>query len=80
MVIIEFDSLFEKKFKRIKNKLFKEKIKKQLLKIRNNPEIGKPMKFTRKGTREVYVSPYRLSYVYFEEKQTIIILDLYHKD
>ena len=80
MVIIEFDSLFEKKFKRIKNKLFKEKIKKQLLKIRNNPEIGKPMKFTRKGTREVYVSPYRLSYVYFEEKQTIIIWDLYHKD
>lgn len=80
MVIIEFDSLFEKKFKRIKNKLFKEKIKKQLLKIRNNPEIGKPMKFTRKGTREVYIFPYRLSYVYFEEKQTIIILDLYHKD
>ena len=48
--------------------------------IIENTEIGKPMKFARKGTREVYISPFRLSYAYIKEKNEIIILNLYHKD
>ena len=38
------------------------------------------MRFYRKGTREVYISPYRLSYAYLKEEDKIIFLDLYHKD
>lgn len=70
-------------FKRIRSKLDKSiliKLSKQIEKIIENPEVGKPMRFNRKGTREVYISPYRLSYAYFKENGIISLLDLYHKD
>jgi len=64
MVNAIFHSTFKKIFSKIKDKALKEKIIKQLIKIRDNPEIGKPMKYSRKGTREVYIPPFRLSYSY----------------
>ena len=80
MVIIEYDPQFEKIARKIKDNLLKIKIKKQILKIGGSPEIGKPMRYTRKGTREVYIHPFRLSYLYIKEEDKIIFLDLYHKD
>ncbi|KYC51506.1 MAG: hypothetical protein AMQ74_01124 [Candidatus Methanofastidiosum methylothiophilum] len=38
------------------------------------------MKYVRKGTREVYIPPYRLSYVFDKNKDIVVILDIYHKD
>ena len=78
MVDIIFDPFFKRDFKKIKDKLMKDKIIKQISKIKNNPETGKPMMYSRKGTRELYVHPYRLSYRV--EANIIYILDLYHKD
>ena len=78
MVNVVYDPLFEKKVRKIKDTLLKEKVKKHIIKIINSPETGKPMRFSRKGTREVYIKPFRLSYLYEEDK--IIFLDLYHKD
>ena len=80
MVKISFDPLFERRVKKIKDNLVKEKVKKQILKIAKNPEIGKPMQNIRKGTREVYISPFRLSYVYLEKENKVVFLDLHHKD
>ncbi len=73
-----FEDKFKKCFEKIKDKELKIKIIKQLDKLTINPELGKPMKYSRKGTREVYVSPYRLSYTYKNKELTI--LNLYHKD
>ncbi len=70
-------------FKRVKSKLDKsylEKVEKAISKIIQNPEIGKPMKHNRKGTREVYVKPFRLSYSYNFNEDFLIFLDFYHKD
>ena len=70
-------------FKRIKSKLDKSiltKLNKQIEKLIENPDIGKPMRYNRKGTREVYMPPCRLSYAYSKEKGIIYLLDLYHKD
>ncbi len=80
MVNVHFDSSFEKKVRKIKNSALKERVKKQIEKIANSPEIGKPMKYSRKGTREVYVAPYRLSYYYAKAEDKLVFLDLYHKD
>ena len=80
MVKVKFDPSFKKIFSKIKDKSLKDKIIKQILKIKENPEFGKPMKYARKGTREIYVSPYRLSYIYNEKEDIIILLDIYHKD
>jgi len=38
------------------------------------------MRHARKGTRELYIKPYRLSYAYIKEENKIIFLNLYHKD
>ncbi len=58
----------------------RERVLKQVEKIKGNPEIGKPMKYARKGTRELRIAPFRLSYAYTREEDKIIFLDLYHKD
>lgn len=80
MVKSLFHPSFQKTFSKIKDKALKEKIIKQFEKIRDNPEIGKPMRHSRKDTREVYVAPFRLSYAYLPEESKIVFLDLYHKD
>lgn len=80
MVIVDFDQDFEKTVKKIKDNLLKEKIKKQIKKIIKNPEIGKPMRYSRINSREVYISPYRLSYLFLKNEGKIVILKLYHKD
>ncbi len=79
MVTTDFHKDFQNIFYKIKDELFKIKVKKQIKKIIENPEVGKPMKHDRKGTREVYIKPFRLSYAYIKEENKIIFLDLYHK-
>ena len=76
---IDYDDKFKKTIKKLDQSV-KIKVKKQIKKIVDDPKIGKPMRNVRKGTREVYVKPYRLSYYYSEDKKLIIFLDFYHKD
>lgn len=80
MVDVRFDLIFEKKVKKVKDNSVKEQIKNKIAKIIQNPEIGKPMRFARKGTREVYIGSFRLSYAYSIEENKITFLDFYHKD
>ncbi len=79
MVDIERVPYFEKLFSKLDNNQ-KEEIKTRIRKIVANPEIGKPMRYARKGTREVYAGSFRLSYAYIPEENKIIFLDLHHKD
>ncbi len=78
MVKIVTDPLFERTLQRIKNVELKERVRKQVLKILKNPSVGKPMRYERRDSREVYIPPLRLSYHY--AKGTLTLLDLYHKD
>jgi len=79
MVEIRFDKKFTIIFSKLKDELLKLKITNQIKKISENPEIGKPMRNVRKGTREIYIKPFRLSYFYFPEKEFVYILNFYHK-
>lgn len=79
MVIVRYSNRFQKVFSKLKDRELKLKIIKQIKKIKINPEVGKPMKNVRKGTREVYTEPFRLFYAYMERENTVIFLDLYHK-
>ena len=70
------------KFTRAFNKFpvfYRERIIKLIKKIIENPEIGKSMRYARKGTRELYIKPFRLSYAYHKTEDKITLLDLYHK-
>jgi mRNA-degrading endonuclease RelE of RelBE toxin-antitoxin system len=57
-----------------------ERAQKLITKIINEPEVGKPMRFDRKGTREVYLPPFRLSYIYDKTNNILYLLEIYHKD
>lgn len=76
---VERGSHFEKIFSRLDPNQ-KERVKTQIRKIIENPEVGKPMRYARKGTREVYSGSFRLSYAHIPEENKVIFLDLYHKD
>lgn len=80
MVSVAFSNSFQKTFSKVKDLILKEKIIKQIGKIKENPEVGKPMMHERKGTRELYIKPFRLSYAYEKNQDKIIILEFYHKD
>lgn len=80
MVTVAYDQHFESIIKKIKNEDLKERIKKQIRKIIGDPEVGKPMRYIRKDTREIKIPPFRLSYTYLKKEDKIIFPDLYHKD
>ncbi|MFH0808206.1 MAG: type II toxin-antitoxin system RelE/ParE family toxin [archaeon] len=79
MVEVVFDKKFKNIFSKLKDKSTKEKIISQIEKIKTNPKIGKPMRNIRRGTRELYIKPFRLSYKYSEKENIVKILDIYHK-
>ena len=80
MVRVVYEKHFKKLFSKIKDNSFRDQVEKQIVKIIKDPNVGKSMKHNRKGTRELYVSPFRLSYSYSEIEDKIRFLDLYHKD
>ncbi len=70
------------KFKDVKSKLDKSyliRLGKLVEKIILNPNIGKPMKYERRNTREVYLPPFRISYACDKVTDTLTFLNVYHK-
>ena len=80
MLDIRREQSFLKTLSKIKDNSLKERVIKQIKKIVENPEIGKPMRYGRKGTRELYAPPFRISYSYDKQASILIFLDIYHKD
>ncbi len=79
MTLVDYKPEFLKRLSKLDNSI-KERVKKQIQKIIQNPQIGKPMKYSRKDTREVYISPFRLSYAFLSYENKIVFLEIYHKD
>lgn len=69
---------FEKDIKHIKDKAIKERIAKVILKIKENPELGKPLRYKLKGERTVRISHSRLIYDFADK--TIFLLRFEHRD
>lgn len=68
---------FEEKLKKIKDKKLKRHIKKEIEKIIENPTVGKPLRFSRKGERTIRVGSFRL--IYTVKKETLVLLDFDHR-
>ena len=67
--------IFVKQTKRLDN-FQKEKLEKQIKKIIENPFVGKPLRYTH-GEKSLYVNPFRLVYLFKEDK--IILLKFEHR-
>jgi len=78
MVTVAYTKDFDKALSKLSKSPLKEKIKNQILKIIADPTIGKPLRYERRGTRELYIKTYRLAYCYVDDE--LIFLTIYHKD
>jgi mRNA-degrading endonuclease RelE of RelBE toxin-antitoxin system len=68
---------FERNIKSIKDKTIKEKVKKQIRKIIENPKIGKHLRYDLHGEYSVYVKPFRL--IYTVKDDSLILLRFRHR-
>ena len=75
MVIITPSKRFIKNTKKI-DSFEKELIEKQIRKIIEDPQVGKPLKYKR-GERSLYIKPFRL--VYAVRGDEIILLKFEHR-
>ncbi|MFH0713098.1 MAG: type II toxin-antitoxin system RelE/ParE family toxin [Candidatus Micrarchaeota archaeon] len=63
---------FKTDVKHFKDSSLLEKLRKQIEKILENPEIGKPLRYNLKGERTIYVKPYRILYA-FDDKNIYLL-------
>ncbi len=66
---------FIKQTKRLEKELL-QKLKNQIMKIIENPEIGKPLRYKR-GERVLYIKPFRL--IYSVKGEELILLKFDHR-
>lgn len=76
MVEIIYTEKFEKELKK-SDASVKEKAIKQIEKIMENPETGKPLRYNLKGERTAYVKPFKIIYTFFNN--TIYFLRFEHR-
>lgn len=77
MVRVRYSETFEKQMRKYDSKQRAEVLS-RIIRLVGNPFAGKPMRNQRKGTRELYVGAFRLSYIY--EDDVVKIVAVYHKD
>jgi len=63
---------FERELRKLRDKAIKDRVKKQIEKVLDSPEIGKPLRFALKQERSIYVPPYRL--IYAVQGETLYVL------
>ena len=80
MHIIRSNS-FEKNVKRYrKDRVTIERLRKQIHKIIENPEIGDFLTGNKKGERKIYIPPFRLLYAYTKKEDILYLLDFDKRD
>lgn len=73
-------SAIEAEINKIKDKSFKEEIKKKLEKVKSNPGIGEYKRYKLSGERAVKVNHQRYVMVYHvDEEQCMVIFDLFER-
>jgi mRNA-degrading endonuclease RelE of RelBE toxin-antitoxin system len=73
-----FTDAFEHSVRKIKDASVKERIKNQIKEILERPEIGKPLRFQRKGERSVRIPPFRI--IYALQGNSVYFLDFDKRD
>lgn len=57
---IVYTEKFERDVRRVRDGLLRERLEKQIRKVVEDPELGKPLRYGLKGEWTVRVKPYRL--------------------
>jgi len=76
MVEIVRGKEFDKNIKHIKDAKLKDRLKKQIHKIIENPEFaGKYLRHKRNFEKKIYIPPFRLIFAYDKEKDVLYLID-----
>lgn len=78
MVKITFTGGFEKEVRKVKDNSLRDRIKNHIAKLLEDPLSGKPLRYSLKGERTVYIAPYRIIYALKQEE--IVLLRFRHRD
>jgi addiction module RelE/StbE family toxin len=68
---------FKDDVKKIRDKAVKERLQKQIDKLSEDPNFGKPLRYDLRGEWSIYVKPFRL--IYKVEGNKLILLRFEHK-
>jgi addiction module RelE/StbE family toxin len=74
---IAFTDKFKDDVKKVRDKALKEKLQKQIEKIAEDPNFGKPLRYDLRGEWSIYVKPYRL--IYKAEGHKLMLLRFEHR-
>ena len=74
---IVYTQKFERDVRKIRDSSVKDRLRKQIEKIAENAESGKPLRYGLKGEWTVRIQPYRLIYAVQEDK--LILLRFEHR-
>lgn len=77
MVKVVVSPQFKRDIKHLKDKSVKERLAKEMLKIKENPGIGKPLRYKLKGERSVRITPFRIIYAF--NKNMLYLLRFEHR-
>jgi mRNA-degrading endonuclease RelE of RelBE toxin-antitoxin system len=75
---VVFTNTFERSIRKLKDAAVRERIKRQIAEIVERPEIGKPLRFQKKGERSVWLPPFRI--IYALQDDTIYFLGFDKRD
>jgi addiction module RelE/StbE family toxin len=75
---IVYTQKFERDVKKLRDGLLKERLSKQIRKVAENPEAGKPLRYGLKGEWTVRIPPYRL--IYAVQGDRLILLRFEHRE
>lgn len=74
---IVYTSKFEHEVKKVLDKKVKERLEKNIKRIIENPEIGKPLRYALKGERTIRTPPFRL--IYAIDGNSLVLLRFEHR-
>ena len=74
---VVYTQKFERDVKKLQDGLMKERLGKQIRKIVEDPEAGKPLRYGLKGEWTIRISPYRL--IYAVQGDRLILLRFEHR-
>ena len=74
---IVYTSKFEHDVKKARDRLTRDWLEKQVRRIADDPEVGKPLNYALKGERTVRISSHRL--IYAVDRDRLILLRFEHR-
>ena len=74
---IVYTQKFEHDVRKLRDGLTKEKLEKQIRKIAEDPDVGKPLRYGLKGEWTVRIAPYRL--IYAVQGDRLLLLRFEHR-